>query len=171
RGARRPPREVRGCRRSLSFPSWRRSRVLEAVLLRVEDPLVALDHDGVAAGPRLAWHRRVPRHGVAESGVEGPEMLGRVDDGVPREVVLDAGLLGGAVEEIPGVVVVDGDEPVVVDVRRVLRHVLLVGLHLGRVRYPGIVEDRSDRVHALTVRLAAVDLDLQVGPAAPALEP
>src|SRR5437588_9470857 len=115
--ARRPPAATRSARlpkiMCRFLPGVSRvldARVLDAVLLRVEDPLVALDNDGVAAVPGLAWHCRIPRHGVAEAGVEGSEVLGGVDDGVAGEVVLDPGRLGEAVEEITAVVVVDGDE-------------------------------------------------------------
>src|SRR5438045_1331785 len=128
-----------------------------------------------SGAPAWAWPvaapLRGPLHGVAEAGVEGPEVLGGVDDRVTGEVVRDARRLCQAVEEISRVVVVDGDEPGDVDVRRVLRHVRPVGLHLGRVRRPRVGEDGADRVHPLTGGLAAVHLELQVGPAAPALQP
>src|SRR5690349_12336387 len=87
------------------------ARSLDAVLLRVEDPLVALDDDGVAAVPGLAWHGRVPRHRVAEPGVERAEVLGGVDEVLTGEVVQDPALLLELILEITGVVVVDGDEP------------------------------------------------------------
>src|SRR4051812_5582325 len=91
-------------------------RRLEAVLLVVEHPLAASDLNRVAAARWLARNGRGPRHRVAEAGLEGAEVLGRVDERVAAEVVLDAGLLDQAVEQIAGLVVVDGDEAGEVDV-------------------------------------------------------
>src|SRR3954447_89703 len=85
-----------------------RSAQLEAVLLAVEHPLAAPDLHRVATARGLAGNGRGPRHRVAEPGLEGAEVLGRVHERVAAEVVLDAGLLDEAVEEVPGLVVVDG---------------------------------------------------------------
>src|SRR5436305_10370139 len=63
----------------------------QAVLLAVEDPVVTLDDDGVAARPRLVGERARPLHDVAEPGVEGTEVLGGGGEAFTGEVVLDAG--------------------------------------------------------------------------------
>src|SRR5436305_14553476 len=67
-------------KRSPRLPKIISLSFLDAVLLRVEDPLVALDDDGIAAVPRLSWNGGVPRDGVAEPCVEGAEVLGGVDE-------------------------------------------------------------------------------------------
>src|SRR2546423_5998332 len=106
---RRPAATTRSPRlpKIIRAPSLRRS---QAVLLTFEDPLVAVDDDRVTTAPRLAWHLRRPLDRVAEPGVEGTEVLGRVHDRVAVERVLDVRGLDEVIEEPTGVVVVDRDE-------------------------------------------------------------
>src|SRR5438445_1402130 len=142
--ASRPPATMRRPRLPTIMVASLFSWALEAVLLAVEDPVVAFHDDWVAAGPGFSWHLRRPLHGVAKAGVEGTEVLGRVHEVLTREVVQDVALLFDVIDEPPGVVVVDGDEAGDVDVRRVLRHVGPVGLHLGGVRDARVGEDGPD---------------------------
>src|SRR5437660_487339 len=63
-----------------------------ADLLRVVRPGVALDGHDVRAPARDPWVLRPPSNGVAEAGVEGAEVVGRVDDRLAGEVERDARL-------------------------------------------------------------------------------